>query len=152
MNMKRFGLPTLRVAFLAVCATAFASTSMHAQDAPPPPPPAGHGAPSPEQQQKQLDRMTKFLSLTPDQVTQIKAIQADHNTQVQSLMSNGSEPRTNHKAMAQLRKDEMDKTRAVLTDDQKTKYDAMVEKMKEREHEHREGGEGAPPPPAPPSV
>jgi periplasmic protein CpxP/Spy len=39
-----------------------------------------------------------------------------------------------------------DKIRAVLTDDQKTKFDAMQAEMKARRESH-EGGQGAPPPP-----
>jgi Spy/CpxP family protein refolding chaperone len=50
--------------------------------------------------------------------------------------------------MMDIHKESQDKIRAVLTDDQKTKYDALQAQMKER-RESREGGQGAPTAPPP---
>jgi len=47
--------------------------------------------------------------------------------------------------MMDIHKASQDKIRAVLTDDQKTKYDAMQAQMQER-RQNREGGQGAPAP------
>jgi len=40
-----------------------------------------------------------------------------------------------------------DKIRAILTDDQKTKYDALQAEMQEKMKERRQGGDAPPPPP-----
>jgi len=51
-----------------------------------------------------------------------------------------------HAKMMNIRKSTQDKIRAILTDEQKTKYDAMQAEMKERMKEHQQGTA----PPAPP--
>ena len=51
--------------------------------------------------------------------------------------------------MMDIHKAAQEKIRALLTDDQKTKYDALQAEMRER-MENRRGGPGAPPPPPPP--
>ena len=152
--MKLPSLSPLRVAVLALCTAALAAPMVYAQDGPPPPQRGGRGGPGgggPEQQQRMLDHMTKELSLTPDQVTQIKAIQADGRTQMMALHDDTSVagPDKRAKSMA-IRETEQSKMKAVLTDAQKAKYDAMMEKMKEH-REHREEGSAPPPPPPPPS-
>jgi Spy/CpxP family protein refolding chaperone len=52
--------------------------------------------------------------------------------------------------MMEIHKASQEKIRALLTEDQKTKYDALQAEMRER-MENRRGG-GGPPPPAPPSA
>ena len=49
--------------------------------------------------------------------------------------------------MMDIHKGAQDKIRAILTDDQKTKYDALQAEMQERMKERRQGG-GPPPPPS----
>ena len=157
-NAMRVGL--LTVASLALAAPVFAQDT---QDAPPPPAqqhggPGGYGGPNnPQRQAQMLKRITRELNLTPDQVTQIQAIQADESSRVAALHqsdSSGAPQPGQRKQMMEIRKDGMARTRAVLTDDQKVKYDALLEKQKEREQEHRNGGDGStpPPPPPPPSL
>jgi Spy/CpxP family protein refolding chaperone len=51
--------------------------------------------------------------------------------------------------MMEIHKASQDKIRALLTDDQKTKYDALQAEMRDRMQNHR-GGPEAPPPPAAP--
>ena len=46
--------------------------------------------------------------------------------------------------------DEKAKIEAILTPDQKTKYEAMEARMRERMQERRDGGNEPPPPPAAP--
>ena len=86
--------------------------------------------------------MTKRLNLSPDQVTQVKAIQADNETQTQAIHSDtslqGPDRRTK---MMDLHKAESGKIRALLNDDQKAKFDAM----EARHHEHAQGDHDAPP-------
>jgi protein CpxP len=43
-----------------------------------------------------------------------------------------------------------DKIRAILTDDQKTKFDALQAEMRAKAQERRQQGGGDAPPPAPP--
>ena len=47
--------------------------------------------------------------------------------------------------MMEVRKGSQDKIRAVLTDEQKTKYDALLAEMRDRMRERGQGGGGAPP-------
>jgi len=95
----------------------------------------------------QLEFLTKQLNLTPDQVTQVKAIDADTWKQAKAVQDDtsiaGPDKRTK---MMEIHKASQDKIRALLTDDQKTKFDALQAEM--REHRgNRGGGDGPPPPP-----
>ncbi len=155
---KMHGLPALRVGLLALCTAAAGATTMMAQDTPPaaPPPPYGQGRGpggmgGPEQQERQLDMMTKQLNLTPDQVTQIKAIQADGRKQAMAMRDDTTTAGPDRRAkMTAMRDAEQAKIKAVLTDDQKPKYDAMLARQRER-REQGAGGNGGPPPPPPSS-
>jgi periplasmic protein CpxP/Spy len=95
----------------------------------------------------QVEFLTKKLNLTPDQVTQVKAIDADTMSQMKALREDtsvaGPDKRTK---MMDIHKASQDKIRALLTDDQKTKFDALQAQMKERRG-NRGGGDGPPPPP-----
>ncbi len=149
--------PMLRTALLAFCATALGSVPMKAQDTPPPPPqqqpdqagpPMGaHGGPG-RGEEHQVEMLTRRLNLTPDQVTQVKAIDDDMRSQSMAVRNDTTVARPDKRAkMMDIRQASQDKIRAVLNDEQKTKYDAMLAKMKERRQ--GEGGQGAPPPPEP---
>ena len=147
----------LRLAVLVLCTGAIGTTALHAQDAPPPPQQGGgrgYGGPGgggPEMQQRQLDRMTKELSLTPDQVTSIKAIQEDTRKQQMALRDDTSTAGPDKRAkMMAMRETEQTKIKATLTDAQKTKFDAMNEKMREQRERRQEGSAPPPPPPSPP--
>lgn len=98
----------------------------------------------------QVEFLTKKLSLTPDQVTQVKAIEDDSRKQMMALREDTSIAGADKRAkMMDIHKAAQDKIRALLTDDQKTKYDALQAEMRER-MENRRGGPGGPPPPPPP--
>ena len=98
----------------------------------------------------QVEFLTKKLNLTPDQVTQVKAIEDDSRKQMMTLREDTSIAGADKRAkMMDIHKAAQDKVRALLTDDQKTKYDALQAEMRER-MENRGGGPGAPPPPSPP--
>jgi Spy/CpxP family protein refolding chaperone len=123
---------------------------MLAQDTPPAPPPdgaqqglppGGRGNPA-EREQRQLEMMTKQLSLTTDQQTQAKAILDDQQKQMMAARNSdsGGDPRAQ---MMSIRQASMARIRALLTDDQKTKFDAMQSRQRQR----GPGGEGGPPPP-----
>lgn len=126
-----------------------ASTSPATQDGGPPPAHRGgeHMDPA-ERQAHMLQMMTKRLTLSPDQVTQIKSIQADTGTQMQALHADTSVQRPDrHAKMMDLHKAETDKIRAVLNDDQRSKFDAMTAKRQERMHEPHGDQDVLPPPP-----
>ena len=149
------------MAVLALCAaTLSASPMLFAQDntAPPPqqqdnmgPPPGGHGRGM--RGGRQLEMLTKRLSLTPDQVTQVKAIDDDQMSQMKALRDDTSTSKEDKRSkMMAIHQASQDKIRNVLTDEQKTKYDAMLAKMQQRRHNHQggQGGDDGPPPPPPP--
>ena len=149
-----FRKPVLQAALLALCATALSALPVMAQD----PAPStqdqagstngGHRGPG-QREEHQIDFLTKKLNLTPDQVTQVKAIDDDSRTQMMALRQDTTTPQADKRAkMMDIHKASQAKIRAVLTDDQKTKYDALQAQMKECRESH-EGGQGAPPPPPP---
>jgi Spy/CpxP family protein refolding chaperone len=97
----------------------------------------------------QVEFLTKKLNLTPDQVTQVKAIDADTMKQASAVRNDTSLSRDDMRAkMMDIHKAAQDKIRALLTDEQKTKYDALQAEMQQRMKERRQGG-GAPPPEPP---
>jgi periplasmic protein CpxP/Spy len=145
----------LQAALLALCTIALSALPAMAQDPTPPPVQdqsaptrGGHGDPG-QREERQLQFLTKKLNLTPDQVTQVKAINDDSRSQMTALRNDTATPQADKRTkMMDIRKASQDKIRAVLTDDQKTKYDALQAQMRDR-RESRDGGQGAPPPPPP---
>jgi protein CpxP len=102
----------------------------------------GRGGGQGRMQERQLEMMTKELNLTPDQVTQVKAINADSEKQMLALRDDtATAPADKREKMMAIRQGSMAKVKALLTDEQKTKLDAMMAKMRERREE------GGPPPP-----
>jgi Spy/CpxP family protein refolding chaperone len=90
--------------------------------------------------------MTKQLSLSPDQVAQVKAIMDLQNQQVMALRDGGGPPTGERREqMMAIRQASSAKIRALLTDDQKAKFDAMEARMQNRQ---RGGGSSTPPPPS----
>jgi Spy/CpxP family protein refolding chaperone len=149
ITMLRKGI--LQTAILALGITALSALPARAQD--PATAPAqdqagprhgGRGGPG-----RQVEFLTKKLNLTPDQVTQVKAIDADSWNQMKALREDTSVAGPDKRAkMMDIHKASQAKIRALLTADQQTKFDAMQEQMQER-RENRGGGQGGPPPPAP---
>ena len=72
--------------------------------------------------------MTKRLNLTPDQVTKVKAIQADSHKQAMATRDDNTAGTDRHAKMESMRQAEQAKVRAILTDEQKTKYDTMLDR------------------------
>jgi protein CpxP len=154
--------PMTRAAMLALCAAVLSTTPMlMAQDnsaAPPPPqqqqdsmsPQMGRHARAGHRGGRRIEMLTKRLNLTPDQVTQVKAIDADTMSQMKALRADTTTAKADKRSqMMAIHQASQDKIRNVLTDEQKTQFDDMQAKMKQRRH-NRRGGEGAPPPPPPP--
>jgi protein CpxP len=153
MEKKMFRRELLRVAVLVLGTAALVAMPVMAQDPGAPPPPPGQGGPHGRggpggMGERQVDFLTKKLSLTPDQVTQVKAIDADTMSQMKALREDtttaGQEKRAK---MMDIHKSSTAKIRALLTPDQQTKFDALEAEMRERRENH--GGEHGPPPPPP---
>ncbi len=91
--------------------------------------------------------LTKRLNLTADQQTQVKAIDEDTGKQMMAVRNDTSLSQDDKRSkMMDIRKASQDKIRGILTDDQKTKYDAMLAEMKDRMKERGQGGNPPPPP------
>jgi protein CpxP len=155
MKMTNFRSSVLRVAVLAIGATALSALPAMAQDpSVPPPSPQDQAGPrhgGPGRMGNQVEFLTKKLNLTPDQVTQVKAIDEDTMKQSKAVREDTSVAGQDKRAkMMDIHKASQDKIRALLTDDQKTKFDALQAQMRERRG-NQGGGEGPPPPPPPPS-
>jgi protein CpxP len=140
-----------RVMFVTLCTAALGALPVIAQDAPAtpqgqagPPPQGRHGDPA-EREQHQIEFLTKKLNLTPDQVTQVKAIDDDARTQAMAVHNDTSIPQSDKRAkMMSIHQASQDKIRALLNDDQKAKYAAIQAKQQERWQNH----EGGTPPPS----
>lgn len=166
MMMKREMKMRVRAAAILLCAVGLAAGSaMAQQDAPPPPhdgemhgPPGGPGGRGfgPE---RRIEMLQKRLNLSTDQTAQLKTIFSEERTKSEALRSNESLSREDRRSqMMAIHEDGETKLHAVLTPEQKTKYDEMEAKMREHMQDgHRGGpggplhGDGAPPPPPPAS-
>ena len=153
----QFGKNGRRVAAAAVLSLAMGGMMAVAQDnsgqAPaaqqgdPQGPPAGehHGRGG---EGRQMEMMTKRLNLTPDQVTQIKAIMDDGRAQGKAVHEDTTlSDADKHAKMMTLHQAAQTKVRAVLNDEQKAKFDQMEAHRQER----MQHGEGQAPPPPPPA-
>jgi Spy/CpxP family protein refolding chaperone len=156
MTVATFRKPLMGATMLALCTIALSTMPMMAQDNSAPPPqqqdqagPQGrHGGPG-QREERQVEFLTKKLNLTPDQVTQVKAIDDSSRQQMMALRNDSTVAQADKRAKAMdIHKASQDKIRAVLTEDQKTKFDALQAEMKAR-RESREGGQGSAPPPPP---
>jgi protein CpxP len=142
MFMKTIHRVGMRIAMIALCSGALIAIPVMAQDAAPAGPPAG--GPGGRMQGRQLEMMTQKLNLTTDQQTQIKAIQSDTMKQMMALREDTSLSQADKQSkMMDLRTASQSKIRAVLTDEQKPKFDEMQAQMRERMKERQQGG---PPP------
>ena len=98
------------------------------------------------------DFLKQNLSLTDDQTSQVKTIFTDSQTKMEALRSNSSLSQDDRRSqMMSIRKDENDKVNALLTPDQKTKFAALQEQMRNRRGGPPGGGTPQPQPPAPQS-
>jgi Spy/CpxP family protein refolding chaperone len=104
--------------------------------------------------EREVEHLTRMLSLTPDQQTQVKALFAEQRQKMEALRnpapgadasSQATPPR--HQQMEAIRNDTDTKITALLNDDQKAKFAAWQQERKERmEHRQGPGGDNAPPP------
>jgi len=88
--------------------------------------------------------MTRRYKLTADQQAQIKPILTAQHDQMEQLHSNTSMSREDKMAkMKSVREDTKSKIEAVLTADQKQKFEADQSRMQERKMEHGGGSMGS---------
>jgi periplasmic protein CpxP/Spy len=133
----------MRAAILAVCAAALTAAPAMAQGGGGGGQGGGRGMMTPDQQ---VERLDTALTLTADQKTSIKAIFEQSMKDNMALRSDTSLSDDDRRAkMTAIRDAQTAKIKAVLTDDQKTKYDAMMAAQRQR-------GPGGPPPPPPPAL
>jgi periplasmic protein CpxP/Spy len=139
-------------AAILLCGAALVVRSAAAQDAPPPPmperpqgAPQGPGGPGrggmmdPE---RRTQMMKERLGLSDAQAAQVKAIYEDERTKSQALMADQTGDRAAMRPkMEAIRKGSEDRIGAILTPDQKTKWDALRAEMQQRGR-----GPGGPPP------
>jgi Spy/CpxP family protein refolding chaperone len=98
--------------------------------------------------QDQLDELTHRLKLTDEQKPQVKAILEDMHAQMKQLRdsSTGTSEDTKGK-MRDIHEKAHGRIRAILTEEQKVKFDKIIAEQ----HQHRmgdgHGDAGAPPPP-----
>jgi Spy/CpxP family protein refolding chaperone len=153
MKMTMFRRTAIQVAILALGLIALTALPTMAQDPSAPPPPQDQAGPRQggPGRGNQVEFLTKKLNLTADQVTQVKAIDEDAAKQSKAVREDTSVAGPDKRAkMMDIRKASQDKIRALLTDDQKTKFDALQAQMRERRG-NRGDGDGPPPPPPPQS-
>jgi Spy/CpxP family protein refolding chaperone len=137
----------MRMAMVALCSGVLSAFPMMAQDPAPAAPQGQMGPRGRGMEGRQLEMLTQKLNLTADQQTQVKAIDEDTAKQMMAVRNDTTLSQDDKRTkMMGIRKSSQDKIRAILTDDQKTKYDAMQAEMKERMKERQQGGA----PPAPP--
>ncbi len=143
----------MRAAGILLCGALLAIVPAIAQqDAPPPPqqqqgdaqgpPPGGggrggRGGMNPE---RRLEMMQQQLNLTADQSTAIKAIFEDERAKMEAARASTAPDDRRAKMMA-MREEEKTKIEAVLTPEQKIKYEEMEANMRNRRD--------TPPPPPP---
>lgn len=128
---------------LALGALLATGTTTMAQDNAPPPQdqgPSGRGGPRHMDPDRQLQRLTKQLDLTSDQQSQIKPLLVDRQQKAEALFQDQSlTPEDRRSKMHSIQQDTRSKIAAVLSDQQKQKFESMEQHM-------GRGGPGGPPP------
>ena len=149
MNMKTMFRPLpMSMAAVALCCATMIGTPARAlgQDTPPP---ARQGRGMGMDPKAQLDMMSTQLNLTDEQKPKVQAILEDRQKQMTALRADTTiAPEDRRPKMMAIMQGSNDKIKALLTDDQKTKFDAMMAQMRGGRG-GQGGGQGAPPPPPP---
>jgi len=95
---------------------------------------------------KQMEALTKELSLTKDQVTKVEAINKEFDTKREAAFKNAGDDRQGmREKMTAIEKEKTAKIEKILTPDQVKKYKAYLEKLAaERKNRMGQGGPGGP--------
>ncbi len=106
------------------------------QPAPPPPPQAGEHHADPN---RQLKNLTRRLTLSADQQSQILPILTDRDQQAEAVRNDASLSKQDRRSkLKDIRSSSDTKLRAVLTDAQRDEYDKMMAENQERARLRRE--------------
>lgn len=116
------------------------------QNAPQGPPPQGRGMRGgPMNTDQMLARLDERLHLSDDQKTKIRSILEDRRAEMEKLRSDNSlAPEDRRAKMRTIFEDHNDQIKNVLTDEQKPKFEEMMQRR------GRMGNRGGNPPPPPP--
>jgi protein CpxP len=137
MDMKMIRRYATRMGAVAMCTAALCSVPMMAQG-------GGGGGRNQMTPEARVAAIDKAVTLTDDQKTKITALYtADAKKMADLRAAQDPDMRTKMTAM---RTDENTQIKALLTDDQKPKFDAYLAAMPQG----RGGGGGGTPPPPPP--
>ena len=146
MQTKLFTLALGGLLALGVSSAAFA------QDNPPPPQSPSQDQNMPAQgpgggrgmrmdPNRQLERLTRELNLTTDQQTQIKPMLVGRQQKMEALFQNQSLSQEDRRTqMRTISEGTNNSIKAILTDDQKQKFDAMQQRMRRGPGGPPEGG------------
>ena len=136
--------PMVRAQDAAASSAPSASSPGNAED--PATPPPDNAAPMPKKGKKggMMDPISQVSGLTDDQKAQIKTIREATRSKIEALPDDDSK----RDASRQIMMDAAKQVRALLTDDQKTQYDAAMKKSMRRKKKSDDGDMGPPPPPA----
>jgi hypothetical protein len=125
---------------------AAASTAV-AQDSTPPPAQteSGHMGRHGMNPDEQLKHLTKTLSLSADQQSQIKPLLDSSHQQIMQVHEDQSLSRQDKMTkMKGIMDDTHSKIEGVLNDQQKQKFEAMMQKEQEHRQQHMQGGGSGP--------
>lgn len=139
-----------------LCGLGLAGGALGQQTQLPPPtgeqgPPPGPGGRGPEQR---MEMMQKELNLTPEQMAKVRSIFEANRPKMMAIRNDSTLSQEDRRdKMMKLQHDQTDQIKAVLDDAQKTKFDAMQARMRERMRDRQPGGPPAPgsEPPMPPA-
>jgi periplasmic protein CpxP/Spy len=141
MNMMMIRKYAMRAGVVAMCSAALCSVPMMAQ--------GGGGGGMRMTSDQRVAAVDKAVTLTDDQKVKVKAIYEADMKKMQDMMA-AQDPDMRTK-MTAMRADENTQIKALLTDEQKPKYDAYLASMPQRGGGRPAGGAPAGgPPPAPP--
>ena len=137
--MNKFLKHATRLSAVALCSAALCTLPAMAQGG------GGRGM-TPEQRQIQFDEMAKAIDLTPDQIIKVKVIQDETMKKQMDLRASGGDPQDMRPKMMAINAEQTVKIKALLTDDQKLKYDQYLASRPQRGGGGGGMGPGGPPP------
>jgi hypothetical protein len=137
MTIRRYAA---RLGAVALCSAVLSTVPLMAQ---------GGGGMMRMTADERVAAIDKAVALTDDQKPKVKAILEADTKKMQDLRNSGDDMQTLRPKMMEIRTQENTQIKALLTDDQKTKYDAYLASMPQGRGGGRGAGspgEGGPPP------
>jgi Spy/CpxP family protein refolding chaperone len=112
------------------------------------PPPGNRGGMIDPDRSSQM--MKQALNLSDDQTAQIRHILEETRSKLEAMRDSTSLSQEDRRSqMMALHQSVSERISAVLTPEQRTKFQEMQQQMRDRMRQQHEGDAGAPPPPAP---